>query len=427
MMREIAISKNKRHFQKGDRNFFYLADTVWSAFSNTSFSEWQEYLDYRKMQGFNALQINILPQWDASGSDIDIQAFVVKTDGTFDFFKLNEAYFDRAEKMIAMAVERGFLPALVLLWCNFVPDTWSDKIKKCDKMPLSAIENYVKCVAATFSKYNPIYIISGDSDFPTQLAKSYYGKALALIKKLSPECLTTMHIQGRLMELPEEYTKEDGIDFYMYQSGHNTDFRHMAYVMANHFYHKKNMKPVLNSEPCYDQMGFSRRIYGRFTTFDVRKAAWQSVLSGASAGITYGAHGIWSWHKPGKNFGATGEGFDKPYYWRDALKFEGAWDYSFLKWIFETYDLFDLKPQNLIANTTEEIRMAMKTDRSVVLVYMPSNTTLTINDDLSEYSFDIIDLTTKRFAKPVIQYIKGQTIMQMHNFQADVLFLGTRR
>ena len=75
------------------------------------------------MQGFNALQINILPQWDASGSDIDIQAFAVKADGTFDFFKLNEAYFDRAEKMIAMAVERGFLPALVLLWCNFVPDT----------------------------------------------------------------------------------------------------------------------------------------------------------------------------------------------------------------------------------------------------------------------------------------------------------------
>ena len=47
MMGEITISKNKRHFQKGDRNFFYLADTVWSAFSNTSFSEWQEYLDYR--------------------------------------------------------------------------------------------------------------------------------------------------------------------------------------------------------------------------------------------------------------------------------------------------------------------------------------------------------------------------------------------
>ena len=31
----------------------------------------------------------------------------------------------------------------------------------------------------------------------------------------------------------------------------------------------------------------------------MRRAAWQSVLSGADAGITYGANGIWNWYKKG--------------------------------------------------------------------------------------------------------------------------------
>ncbi|MBC8932636.1 DUF4038 domain-containing protein, partial [Escherichia coli] len=64
------------------------------------------------------------------------------------------------------------------------------------------------------------------------------------------------------------------------------------------------IKPVINSEPCYELMGYSRQKYGRFSREDVRKAAWQSVLSGAIAGISYGAHGIWSWHEEGSTFGS---------------------------------------------------------------------------------------------------------------------------
>ena len=46
--------------------FFWLADTCWSAFTNISDDDWQEYLDLRARQGFNVLQINALPQWDLS-------------------------------------------------------------------------------------------------------------------------------------------------------------------------------------------------------------------------------------------------------------------------------------------------------------------------------------------------------------------------
>ena len=62
----IKVSKNKRSFERDGRPFFYLADTIWSAFTNVSLEEWEYYLTQRKYQGFNTLQINTLPQWDRS-------------------------------------------------------------------------------------------------------------------------------------------------------------------------------------------------------------------------------------------------------------------------------------------------------------------------------------------------------------------------
>lgn len=133
-MIKLGIAENKRYFVNEGVPFFYLADTVWSAFTNISLEEWADYLDYRSRQGFNVLQINLLRQWDASGSDLDYEPFVRIEDGSYDFYSLNPDYFDRAETMVEMAVSKGFVPALVLLWCNYVPDTWAAKLrdeKKC--------------------------------------------------------------------------------------------------------------------------------------------------------------------------------------------------------------------------------------------------------------------------------------------------------
>ena len=65
-MEPVVVSKTQDYFLRNGKPFFYLADTVWSSLTNTSFEEWEEYLTYRKIQGFNALQIDILPQWDRS-------------------------------------------------------------------------------------------------------------------------------------------------------------------------------------------------------------------------------------------------------------------------------------------------------------------------------------------------------------------------
>lgn len=425
-MIKLSVAENKRYFLHEGKPFFYLADTVWSAFTNITLEEWDYYLDYRRSQGFNVLQMNLLRQWDASSSDLNVEPFSQYEDGTYDFYSLNEQYFTRAEQMVEMAVDKGFVPALVLLWCNYIPDTWASRIRDDKKIPLDAVEPYVRYVADRFSKYCPIYVVSGDTDFPSEKANEYYRTALQVIKKHSPECLTTLHIQGRLAELPNEFIHDPDLDFYMYQSGHNSKFQPTAYTLATHFSNLPIMRPVLNSEPCYEMMGYSRQEYGRFSQADVRKAAWQSLLSGASAGITYGAHGIWSWHKNKGRFGITGEGFDSPYDWQTALKFEGAWDYGFAKWLFQMYELTHLRPWDIVLKNTEEIRVATTDDASKIVIYIPVNTILKLHADLSDYSFTLIDLEHRRIAEAVATVKDNTTVIGMHNFTSDVLLIGER-
>src|SRR5699024_12223692 len=73
-----------------------------------------------------------------------------------------------------------------------------------NNMPFELVEDYVNYVDGRFSKYNPIYLVSGDTDFPTKQAIDYYSLALKTIKKLSPNCLTTLHVRGRLTKINDE-------------------------------------------------------------------------------------------------------------------------------------------------------------------------------------------------------------------------------
>ncbi len=122
-MSRIEISDTHDYFLRDGMKFFYLADTCWSALTNAALDEWVYYLDFRRRQGFNAIQVNLLPQHDRSESDLYIDPFGALPDGGWDFSRRNDEYFDRAERMVELAVERDITPAIVVLWCNYVKGT----------------------------------------------------------------------------------------------------------------------------------------------------------------------------------------------------------------------------------------------------------------------------------------------------------------
>lgn len=141
-------------------------------------------------------------------------------------------------------------------------------------------------------------------------------------------------------------------------------------------------------------------------------------------GITYGGHGIWSFHRRGMNFLNKDRSLE-PYDWDTALELDGAWDVSFAKWIFETYNLFDVQPATVVLNEDHEIRAAVSADMSKAAIYSPCCFDLEVNIDLSGYRCVMIDLASKRVMAPDIK-IGETSCIAMPRTNSDVLFLAVR-
>ncbi|MEA3334633.1 MAG: DUF4038 domain-containing protein [Chloroflexota bacterium] len=435
-MTSLEISKSRDIFIRNARPFFYLADTVWSAFTNASRQEWDHYLTYRQRQGFNVLQINVLAQWDRSESDLQRHPFNLNSDGTYDFHQLNDAYFDRAEQMLAMAVDRGFIPALVLLWSNYVPGTFFDNLAYRDVMPKEQIAPYVEYVAKRFARFNPIFFVSGDTNFEKDIAAEHYYAALETVKRITPQALTSLHLCGGLIdapapdpvEIPRLLLESPHLDFYQYQSSHFYDHGPRCYTYAQSFYHQPIKRPIINGEPCYEGLEFNDHRHG---PAEIRQATWFSLLSGAKAGIAYGAQGIWQWHRKGNAYPPAMDDdrpllyrCEEPFDWRTALRFDGAWECGFARWLFETYDLFDIEPRQEILNPTANIRMSATGDHSKVVIYSPYATEIQLAVDLSRLDWRMIVLGDKQIARPEVVARQQGSAIKMPPFNSDMLFIG---
>lgn len=420
-MGRLKVNESKNGFLLEDKPFFYLGDTIWSAFTNVTMEEWEYYLKKRKEQGFTVLQINTMPQWDRCMSDTGLYPFATEDEGqTFDYSKWNDRYYENAASMCRMAVDKGFQLALVVLWLNYVPGTWGSKMMDRNVMPKGFIREYTEKIVKIFDRFQPIYVVSGDTDFDTPESVEYYRIALQTICEKSPDSLKTMHIRRGYDVIPEEFLTN--MDFYMFQSGHNRDGQEMAYQLPVKIREKYPKKPMINAEPCYEQMGYSRKLYGRFRAEALRKAAWHSLLSGACAGVTYGAHGIWNWQKINKKKNSIlGEGFDASFPWEEAIQFPGAWDYGWIRHFLEAGKIEELIPSNeLLVNNTEEIRMAVTPDGRY-LIYVPYSTRVVIGKELPGCQVQAVDLETKRCAWIEYHTREGQTVIEMHPFNNDAL------
>ncbi|WP_217595763.1 DUF4038 domain-containing protein [Cohnella sp. GbtcB17] len=426
MNNRIQISKDRSYLERAGKPFFYIADTVWSVFSNATLEEWAQYLDYRRSQGFNAVQISILPIiHDASESVLGIEPFHAREGGGWDYAHPNDAFFERAGTMARMASERGILPCLVVLWGNYAPGNWmSRQSEGSHVMPIETVRPYAELVARTFLPYSPMYFISGDTNFESEeAAAGHYLEALRGIKAVDPDAIASLHMNGGAYEIPADLERE--LDFYVYQSSHDPASQNGAYLLPEKFMAKSVRRPVLNAEPCYEGIGHFGK-YGRFQAFDVRKAFWWSVLSGASAGFAYGAHGLWSWHRKETAFNSE-DFYLTPFVWSEALRLAGAADVSLGGWLVEKYGLCGIPAaQDKLAFECPEIRVAAWPDDSAIFAYVPYSRKLALRVDPERYRFEAFDLDRRLPIVLDVRVCPEGALVELPETNADLLIAAIR-
>lgn len=417
-----TVADRGGHLLRDGRPEFLLADTLWAAFSRMTDVEWLDALRLRRRQGFNAVNVSVLPiAHDRSLGGDAAAPFAVRPDGSWDLDEPDVAYFRRARRLVATAHDLGLTAVLVVLWCNYVPNTWGSA--KTPEMAMSEHQTlaYVDLVLETFSDLEPIFCVSGDDSLDDPVALARYAAALHQLKAGAPRCLTTTH-SSPSARLPQRWADDPALDVYAYQAGHDDGWEERSVELPEHYVRLHPRKPLVSMEPCYEGHGYGGG-RARHDARNVRRASWSGLLAGAGAGLGYAANGAWSWHRVGEDF--NGEPFSgMPLPASRALELPGAWDVGLLRRIVEAHRLFDLRSrQDLVVDDHSGARFALSDDGTRAAAFLPHAFRLRLDLDLSDWSVATWDLAQGRRDHVAWSLDGGHSVFEQPDVTADLAYV----
>ncbi|PZP44523.1 MAG: glycoside hydrolase [Pseudopedobacter saltans] len=387
-MQRLEISKNKRFFQTADGNpFFWLGDTGWLLFVKLNREEVVQYLDARKAQGFNVIQVmvihNVKNTKNAYG-DYAIEngniAKPIVTKGN-DFSDATQYdFWDHVDFVIKEAEKRGMYMALVPIWGSNVKEK---------KVTVEQAKIFSEFLANRYKNTTNIIWLNG-GDIRGTDGMPVWNMIGKTIKSIDKNHLMTFHPRGRYSS-SEWFQNASWMDFNMFQSGHRDYAQDTSASDKNHFgednwkfinvdYNLKPTKPTLDGEPSYENIphGLHDSLAARWNAADIRRYAYWSVFAGG-AGFTYGENAMMQFNRkgqPGSNYGVTNE-------WMETLQASGAVEIHHIKDLMTRFPYFDRKPAQdiLIGNvkTKYDYLLATKGD-GYALVYSYVGRTININE-----------------------------------------------
>jgi hypothetical protein len=340
----LRVSEDGRRLVRADGTvFFWLGDTAWELFHRLDREAVRVYLDDRAEKGFTVIQAVVLAELDGMNTPNPYGAVPLEDD---DPTRPVEAYFRHVDYVIDEAEARG-------LFIGLLP-TWGDKFNRRWGV---GPEIFTPENARVFGEYlgdryrdEPVvWILGGDRNPEDE-------KDLAIIRALAAGLragdhgrhLMTYHPMGASKSW-QWFQDDEWLDFHMFQSGHGA-FDLPNYRMTREGYLLDPPRPVLDGEPRYEDIpaGFDPAI-GWMDAFDVRQAAYWSVLSGAF-GHTYGNNNVWQMWDP-----VHDPILHARIPWRRALDQVGATHMGHMRRLFLSRPFLDLVPdQSLLVGPSGE-------------------------------------------------------------------------
>lgn len=382
---QLHVSENGRFLVRADSTpFFYLGDTAWELFHRLDLREAESYLRNRAEKGFTVIQAVVLAEIDGLFIPNPLcQTPLVNLDPA----RPNEAYFTHVDAIIDLAESLG-------LYIGLLP-TWGDKVlKKWGVGPEifnpDNAESFGEFLGRRYEDKPVIWILGGDRNIEKAVHREIWDAMAAGIRRGDGgKHLISYHPSGGQTSATWLHNAP-WLDFNMHQSGHAR--RNLPnYDLTSETYALDPPKPTMDAEPCYEDIAVAFWLYeteairgtlddskydtlykeGYFEAYDVRKAAYWSLLAGA-CGHTYGNNAIWQMYEPGR----------KPYIhtrhtWYDALDRPGAAQMRFVRDLFESRPFLQLSPRpDILVNDTttvgNKLMAAAAEDGSYAMVYDPT-------------------------------------------------------
>jgi hypothetical protein len=413
MAQDVRLGAADGSFVVDGRRSFLLADTVWSALSDATDDEWEYYLDRRARQGFNGALMSVLPiLHDRSANEGGLAPFdedLVRSGGSWKF---DDRFFSRLRGRLDMAERYGIVCGLVLLWVNYVEETWGAERTPGFVIPEGAREDYLSSLGEVVRDGECLLVVSGDAAFTSAAEVRSYRQFTEAVRAKWPKSLITFH-SAPTAELPAEL--EHLADALVFQSGHHGETAGLARELSARYRAIAGARPVMNAEPAYEAHRVGGGV-GRFGRSTVRRRIWESVAGGASAGVTYGAHGLWGWHRGNEAFSSL-HFSGTPLDWRKALLLPGSDDAATCRAIMEPVGAYRLDPGSgelAVADEgwgADEVVVGVDANTATAVVYLPNGGPVTLRGTKRVTLKSAIDLETGHEIKSSVSAAGENTVV----------------
>ncbi len=339
----LRVAASKTHLEHADGTpFFVLADTCWTGPALSTEADWDVYLKDRAAKKFTAVQFNMVSPWRTAPTDAGGHTAYTIAGGKLT---PNPAFYARLDARFREILAHGLLPVPVLCWAH----------KKGDAGVDLSEEQLTQLINFELDRYQAspaLWILAGDNGYGKTDGDKWkrIGRAVFAGR---PDLLVTTHPTGQNFPW-NAWRDEKWLTVLGYQSGHGDSADTLRWMHsgppAEYGKAQTFARPVLDLEPCYEaHNGYQSK--KPITPAMVRRAVYWGLLVHPVAGVTYGGHGVWSWHtKPGK--GPTDhESTGVAKVWRDALDLPGSGQMGIMRSVFESVPWTELRPAPELVQT----------------------------------------------------------------------------
>lgn len=366
----VQLARDRRTFvdEKG-APWFWLADTAWNGALLATDAEWETYLKRRKEQRFTAVQF-VMTQWRAGRADEDGRVAFRVQDGKL---ALTPEFFDRMDRRFEELARHGLAAVPVMLWAL----TSRDKESPGETLSPEMAGLLARYINFRYGAHNVLWFLGGDGDYRGEQAERW--RAIARVAFPAGFMKRPVSLHPRGMQDPWPGLKDETwLDYLTYQSGHGTGtakWKWMALEGPARGWKLEPPRPVIDAEPNYEgHMSYQKKLIDEG---DVRRAAYYSLLAGPTAGITYGAHGVWFWSRKREvPLDHANSGEADP--WAVCLDYAGAKQMKLMRDLFDRVEWWRLRPdRSLLAEdrTAEDysdyVAAARQDNGKAALLYLP--------------------------------------------------------
>jgi len=364
----VQAARDHHHLEYADGTpFFWLADTTWNGMQAAEAADWEFYALERAARRFTVIQCAISPGEDALGE--------TAVAGFADRIAINPEFFQRLDAKLDLLNYAGLLSAIS-------PLVELEPHQRAISLPDDQVALLVRYIVARWGAEPVVWLLAFDGSIPSLVTRwERIGHAVFDEGRINP----VMVCPGTATEALEAFRNQNWVDLLGGQP--ITDFTDSALerALVGPFFKEWSAtppRPIISFLPC--ENGLSAGSQQRFTSDNVRRAAYWSLLLSPPAGLSYAGQGIVEWDRSLPEQPSKVKGGNLPL-WKRAMFMPAAKEMTQMAGFVGGIDFWRLRPDPKVlpaqpagSSPLSFLAAAATEARDLALVYDPEDRPLVL-------------------------------------------------